>query len=435
MKFLSKALLILLLSPIFPVAADNSLVTESPNPLTDNTGSNELAKYLLNLGAYLGFDLKSNPAEAQPPIPILHTLLNLAGTQVIESYWVTSFLGALPINSLLPQFLPPAIPGASVLNDAANRTFTSPTPYSSPVANKISINPLIDQKVYQKDPVNQSILNILGTADPTFCSIDYKKTELEACGFMEPNKLLTNIIGRLPAPTAAITDAFYGPTYIQGLLGQLNSNSLLGPLNYSSTTGDETSPTNVGLAGQSQAVQASNFIRYASGTLIPLKGVTFDEYNSVYKTADFDDKSTQTDTASVTAKYLARQALNTYFTDLRSHAAQVSVGMGNLYSILSKRMEQNMGGTGTSQAQSEYNMATRRLSIDSNPEVKSWVEQINSASSATVQKEMAILLAEINYQMYLNRQQDERLLMTESIILLQNIRPPMNTLRAMASNR
>jgi len=35
---------------------------------------------------------------------------------------------------------------------------------------------------------------------------------------------------------------------------------------------------------------------------------------------------------------------------------------------------------------------------------------------------MVTLLAEINYQLYLNRQQEERLLLTQTMLLIQNSR-------------
>jgi intracellular multiplication protein IcmX len=69
-------------------------------------------------------------------------------------------------------------------------------------------------------------------------------------------------------------------------------------------------------------------------------------------------------------------------------------------------------------------MATWRLynpSSSSTGSTTQWVDQINTASSATVQKEIAVLLSEINYQMYLTRQQEERLLLTNSLQLIQSM--------------
>jgi intracellular multiplication protein IcmX len=64
-------------------------------------------------------------------------------------------------------------------------------------------------------------------------------------------------------------------------------------------------------------------------------------------------------------------------------------------------------------------MATRRLFNTDPSQPSQWLTQINSSSPATVQKEMVALLAEINFQLYLNRQQEERLLLTNSMLLLR----------------
>ena len=120
----------------------------------------------------------------------------------------------------------------------------------------------------------------------------------------------------------------------------------------------------------------------------------------------------------------AQKTLTSYFTNLRIFAAQSSVGVSNLYYILSRRMPQNTGSEATpavtSQAISEFNMASKRLL---NPDMSvnnQWLSKLDEASPATVQKEIAALLAEMNYQMYLDRQIQERILLTNSIMLIQN---------------
>lgn len=112
---------------------------------------------------------------------------------------------------------------------------------------------------------------------------------------------------------------------------------------------------------------------------------------------------------------------------LRVYAAQSSVGLSNLYYILAKRLPQNPAGVNNSvvsQAMSEFNMASWRLvkpgSGGTTSQSQQWIDTINSASSASVQKEIAVLLAEINYQLYLDRQIQERILMTHSVMLMQN---------------
>ena len=134
----------------------------------------------------------------------------------------------------------------------------------------------------------------------------------------------------------------------------------------------------------------------------------------------------------------AQATLDAYLTSLRVYAAQSSVGISNLYYMLSKRLPQNESVSEnpllTSQALSEFTMATWRLynPADTDPSKKQWLDKINDASSATLQKEMVTLLAEINYQLYLNRQQEERLLLTNTMLLLQNARASQPTASSLA---
>ena len=113
---------------------------------------------------------------------------------------------------------------------------------------------------------------------------------------------------------------------------------------------------------------------------------------------------------------------------MRVYAAQSSVAISNLYGVLSKRMPQTVpsadgkSNTTSSEALSEFQTATWRLY---NPSEKNsdnqWVNLINQSSAATVEKEMAILLSEINYQLYLNRQMEEKNLLTNSVLLVQSL--------------
>lgn len=121
----------------------------------------------------------------------------------------------------------------------------------------------------------------------------------------------------------------------------------------------------------------------------------------------------------------AKVALAKYLLGLRVYAAKASVPIGNLYYILSKRMPQEStssdgsSSSSSSQALNEFKMATWRLYDPNKQNTDQWVQKINSSSAATVQKEVAILLSEISYQMYLSRQEQERLLLTESMVMMQ----------------
>lgn len=173
------------------------------------------------------------------------------------------------------------------------------------------------------------------------------------------------------------------------------------------------------MTAKNQAQQAENFIRYVSGSVAPVTLPNMTDYSNLYLQA-VPPNGTKVDPAQ---QAKAQTSLSTYFTNLRIYAAQSSVGLSNLYYIMSKRLPQNLGGgnANTSQAMSEFNMATWRLfNPGTTSQNKQWIEGINNGSSATVQKEIAVLLAEINYQMYLDRQIQERILLTNSVMLMQN---------------
>lgn len=399
-----------------------------------------LVKYLLNLGSYLGYDLKKEPPPATQ-VPFSSTLIDLGNIQKLQYYTLNTFLGAIPVNAVsatLAQFLPNNLPGANLINIYANTTFARP-PYETPALQQgsLSVNPVIDQKEYQKDPISQAVLNILTTPSYTVCMNLKPGPNQPLC----QNRILSQVIGEIPSPSE-----FYSYPYNEKLIPQLNINALLSPLLYSSENSSGTGSSsgapdanNKGLTAQTQTQQAANFIRYASGSVTPLTLPTTDSYEKLY------NKATERDPLGggpTVEKLNAQNTLNNYLASLRVYAAQSSIGLSNMYYILSKRIPQNQGATGnantlSSQALSEYNMATWRLKpADPNKQnEKTWVDRINTGSAATVQKEMAILLSEINYQLYLNRQQEERLLLTQSMLLLQNTKAAQPALPTQGSGK
>lgn len=409
-------------------AAEGDVVPNQYNG-SDSGGSEALAKYVLNLGKYLGFDVSKAPDDKAP---LSQKLLDLSALAVTQQYVTITFLGAIPVDAVsaaFAQLVPNSYPGASIVNSFANATFklqnySSPAQQGSPT---FTVTPLMDQQKFQQDPVSQSVLNILGTPDYSVCLDNDGAKFVAGCELLFQNKVMANIIGPLPAP-----DVFFSPKYNedynQQLLSQLNSNSLMGPLMYSADTGAPSTSSgtpdegNKGLTAETQLQQAANFVRYASGAVAPISLPRKKAYENLYNIAVPIEKGAPTDP---TPEQLKTQGiLNGYFASLRVYAAQSSVGIGNLYYLLSKRLPQNpTGGTNaaTSQALSEFNMATRRLLNPADlSEDKRWANQINNASPGTVEKEIAVLLAEINYQMYLDRQIQERILLTNTIMLMQN---------------
>lgn len=412
MKLFFRIILVCTLwSFIFPASSQIKILPSLSTGTADAENLKKLVEYLKNLGRYLGYDITQ---EGRAP---KDNLLSPSFIQLTQLYAFNTLLGAKPVNAFseaLARLFPSAKKAYESLNIYANYTFKSP-PYNVQARDQggITVTPLIDQQTYQPDPVTQAILNMLSTPDKTYC-MDYEgKTWNENCKLLYQSKVMANVLGgELPKPTE-----FFSYKFNEQVLPQLNSNVLLGPYLYSleSIGGDQKKE---GLVAENQAQAAANFIRYAASIVNPPPLPTLEQYNKLYYQAKNADNEV--------SRKNAEAALTNYLTSLRVFAAQSSVGLSNLYYMLSKRMPQNVGGTqtnNTSQALSEFTMATWRLN---NPEEsaadKQWVNQLNQASPATIQKEIAILLAEINYQLYLSRQQNERLLLTNSILLLQNAR-------------
>jgi intracellular multiplication protein IcmX len=128
---------------------------------------------------------------------------------------------------------------------------------------------------------------------------------------------------------------------------------------------------------------------------------------------------------------IAQNTLSNFWLSIRTYAAQTSVAVSNLNFMLAKRLPTNEEANASSQALNEYRMATWRLFTSSGqaeqdkPNQK-WIKELGKAEPGTVQIEIAQLLAEINYQMYLDRQIQERILLANSILLIQNLKmnPP-----------
>ncbi|ETO92289.1 hypothetical protein [Legionella oakridgensis] len=426
MKIIGRSLFACLLSmSLFTAeAADYEPAPTSENyspELSDmNTSLQSIQVYLYNLGQYLGFSLgnapQNNPIESAAPLPFL----DLSQTQIANLY----------------------IPAITALTNIMSLTIFKNYGSTTTTGGNISVSSLIDQQPYQSDPGSQSVLNTLTTPDYSYClgsqtATTFKADPLTTCtnaGQQLTNlKVVNDVIGSLPNPTTFFTSGGITGSDNSNLLQQLSSNSLLTPLSYStesqaasgtsSSAGSDTSSQDV-LTANSEAQIAENFIRYVSGGTVPIDLATWTQYGNLYTAAT----GTTTDLSTQQAKYTLIQ----YLSSLRTYAAQTSVGINNLYYILSKRMKSESAQT--SEALNEYNMATWRLANISNAasgqggnnqqsqQQQQWQQQIQSAPPETVQKEIALLLAEINYQLYLSRQQQERILLTNSILVIQSAR-------------
>lgn len=398
----------------------------------------ELIEYVLNLGGYLGYDLKVSPTSknmstpssenggagvspgsSTPPASISQNFLNLPAMQLAQNYLFSNSIGALLINTAAPSASP------LVQNISVTHTFTKP-PYNNVSTESVSVSPLIDQQPYQNDPVSQAVLNTLTTPSYSYC-LNNNGTQVAECSYpsnmVNDKKVMLGAIGTLPS-----TQNYFTFNAIKTVLPQLNSNSLITPLMYAENNSNNSSEneennSNQGLMAQSQSQFAANFIRYATGAVTPLQLPNRAVYDNLYLKAKSSDNPIEQQQAEAT--------LANYLNSLRIYAAQSSVSISNLYYMLSKRLPQNQGTTDkpTSQALSEFKMATWRLFNPDQSANTQWINQINTASAATVQKEMVGLLAEINYQLYLSRQQQERILLTNTMLLIQssrNVQPNAN---------
>ncbi|MBA2656623.1 MAG: type IV secretion protein IcmX [Tatlockia sp.] len=441
-RFILASALMLTVATNFASVPDS---TDSAGETTANSNGNlsDLINYFLNFGNYLGYNLRTDPSDSgknkisdellsptpgrdQTGVPTIQLLNNIVFNSFLGGSFIVNTVPSIAqivsnaagndYSSYINRFASYSFNPAGLLKQGSYATPNSPA--------GVSVSTLIDQIPYQADPVDQAVLNMLGTPDYSYCMDNpeqiYKCNANQEGGNNSTNilneyQVMANVIGT-PLPG---TDEYWSFKQIKPLLGQLNVNSLITPLLYSNTAlqqdnggggGDEGSAKN-GLQAMSQTQQAANFIRYATAAVAPLVMPDRNVINNWVSIANQPRSVAQQQAQAVIANYL---------TSLRVYASQVSVGVSNLYFIMSKRMPQGDQAQ-TSQALSEFNMASWRLfNPNQTTEKSQWISQINKASSATIQKEMAVLLAEINYQLYLNRQQEERILLTNSLMLLQN---------------
>ena len=378
-----------------------------------------IKEYLHNMGLYWGYFLEIMPQTAPKNTLLTETEGSTDDLKLMAQYTFFAIFGANPVNTFFADFLPSDSTNIYVaINAWANSTFTS---YETPAHPPVSVTALIDQQTYQKDPVNQAVLNILGTPDYTFC-MDYNGTTWNSnCALLYQNKVMRNVTGPLPA-----ADALFSYDYQQKFVSQLNGNTLISPLLYSvnstnTNTTSSTTPTNssdTGLTAKTQVENAANFIRYATSAVQPVTLIKRTDYDKQWAAANPSSKTNETNEAR-TIRENAQASLTSYLNSVRVYAAQSSVAISNLYYLLSKRLPQpNLNGS--SQALNELTMSTRRIY---NPDKNGtqWLDNINKASPVTVEREMALLLSEINYQLYLNRQQEERILLTNSLLLIQSL--------------
>lgn len=314
-------------------------------------------------------------------------------------------------------------------------------------------------------PTSQYLLNFLSLRNDQDCvnSNNIITTQPEQQKYcMSPYTVMRNAIGtQVPAiPTDVLTNVQVIP--------MLNVETMIGPLQYNTTalTSDfktfstqsnskdqivplQPSGSSQLPQAQSQLQQAQNYIRYATSALMPPTSLaTSSDYSAAWQNAQPTSQGNKNDWSQEAVNQDAqsnRYKIYQYLSSLRAFAAVMSVGVSNLNYIFARRMP-NPQNNNISAAASEYFMATHRLmpdpskcqqnssqqsSGDPNQGCQSqWQQDINKASPIKLQREMVLLLAEMNYQLYLNRMQGERSLMTLSMLQLMSASTSVSTLNS-----
>jgi hypothetical protein len=181
----------------------------------------------------------------------------------------------------------------------------------------------------------------------------------------------------------------------------LNADSLLGPLQYApaSVTLTPTVNPNNPLASLYEQQETANIPRQVFGknALSFIQHLVDKNRFRIYP--KLPAKSTLTEEGA--------KERTTYLSELYNFAASVSVGLSNVYQMYTARIPTQKDGKSKLQAENEMVMSHMH---------EAWQNSIKQANPAKVQKEIAFLLAEMNYQLYQNRLIMERLLLTQSVV-------------------
>ena len=390
------------------------IVQYSASTTTGDSDTSDVETLMKNWASWIGYNIDDHTKE-EPVFTLLNYTYSLAttGQQMLNVFFATRLL-----NPTFKEFS--TDPSYSTFNTQANTLFAN---YKSTSTKNISVVQDFDQTPYQDDPVSQMLKNILSTPNTDTCndSSDDCKSKVkvmytvlqDVMGGSSDDKTLS-----FPSETT-----YYDHDHVNQFIGQLNSANLIGPMMYS----DEGDQKSVGLPSGNQQLQAMDFIRYVTGNVKAAQFLSAADYSSLWQQAQKEITSSTSSTDRDAIKQ-ARKDLEEYLLTPRIFASQFSIIANNLVDMMSKRLPQKVTSsdgttsTSTSQALDEFVMSTWRMY---SPYIKStddqWVNQLNKASAATTQKEIAILLSEINYQMYLSRQIQERILLTNTLIAIQAI--------------
>jgi intracellular multiplication protein IcmX len=436
---------------------------------------------LTNLGAYLGYKIRSAPSQNN----VNDGLYNLQLTITTQFTLVQNLYATLAVSPVYATFVANPIYGN--INSLANQVFNDANSSDSGNSSQQSSSTKsLDSQPYTPYPVAQTLQNMLSITPDAFCfitrencseldwnsSCDYKYTQSQfyakALGLdTSNNSYLTSKLGsgkceadsksqlylnQLSSVAQQLKGEIFFPktsNYAQKLLPQLDSSMLTSPLLYnnqesssdsgsSSSSGSSDSSSYsaefpYGLPSSNNQEAAENYVKYVTGSILPPEPAQKTELEKIAKN--------MYEASDISKQLNSFRELSKYILGIRVYAARVSVGIQNIYEILGARKKfpnnSDDQSQASSQALNEFKMATYRLynpsvdpnnlNLSSSQSPTTWQQMINDASPARVQKETAILLAEINYQMYLMRKQQEKLLLTNSVMLLQAATAPSLT--------
>jgi len=422
--------------------AESSAQNSSSDVLT------QIKKDIEDIEQYLGFSSQSNPDKPLDSNKVTSSDTNLLVYDDAkikspspfmsinhEFSSAANLLSIFSTNREQSSFIPPILPIAKFINTLANQLFTLvPANNSFDVQygkQQTQTNQTDNEK--PPSPVSQQVLNILSMTPYDLNAGDkFTYTDLgilaSALGLAQKDNFVsdTNKIYKLFKDyNISDPDVMFPQTTGTNpqlhILSQVDSSVFLSTLMYDNTSNNNPGGAavcpgiNCGLGPDTnQLNNAVNFVRHVTGTVLPPLLPSGIVLNNNFVAANSGD-------------VIGIKNLSAFIVGSRVYAARQSVGLQNIYEILARRMPmQSSDGKSSSQALNEFIMATSRLfkADESTPGPSTWQNNINTASSTTVQKETALLLAEINYQMYLMRQQQERLVLTNSLLLISNLQYP-----------
>lgn len=278
-----------------------------------------------------------------------------------------------------PNNLRPASPDINTLNnldkglaaDNANETFR--------LANN-TYDPKVDLAPYPESATWQAIENILRT------SPEQAEAVTQYMGGVNPQSALG--ISKLYT-IKGDPNMFVGNSNEQDKANANNQilslNSLLQPLALKTQSSDD----------KIKSAKATGFIRFVTGQAQPIKQMSEQNFRLLQKDPN---------------------AMATYLTAIRNYAALASVGISNFNHMLAER-QVAAGSNAQSKMQLEQEMVMRRFG--DGKQASAWRSRMETASPVVLQREALYLLADMNYQLYQSRLQQERILATLSAMQMQ----------------